>query len=58
MLGTDLIAIAIALIGSTGVMILAIRKNVQLEKENAWLRERVNNLRQQVSTVVDKELGV
>jgi hypothetical protein len=58
MLGTDLIAIAIALIGSTGVMILAIRKNVQLEKENAWLRERVSNLRQQVSTVVDKELGV
>ena len=58
MLGTDLIALAIALIGSTGVMILAIRKNVQLEKENAWLRERVNNLRQQVSTVVDKELGV
>ncbi len=58
MLGTDLIAIAIALIGSTGVMILAIRKNLQLEKENAWLRERVSNLRQQVSTVVDKELGV
>jgi len=58
MLGTDLIAIAIALIGSTGVMILAIRKNMQLEKENAWLRERVSNLRQQVSTVVDKELGV
>ncbi len=58
MLGTDLIAIAIALIGSTGVMILAIRKNMQLEKENAWLRERVSTLRQQVSTVVDKELGV
>lgn len=54
MLGTDLIAIIIALVTSVSVMIIAIRKNAELERENAWLRERVSNLRKQVSTMVDK----
>ncbi len=40
-----------------GVM-MHIDFETDLEKENAWLRERVSTLRQQVSTVVDKELGV
>ncbi len=51
MLGTDLIAIAIALIASVGVIIITIRNNAQLERENAWLRERVSNLRKQVTKI-------
>lgn len=58
MLGTDLIAVMIALIASVGVMIITIRNNAQLERENAWLRERVTSLRKQVATVVEKDMSV
>jgi len=58
MLGTDLIAVMIALITSVGVMIITIKKNAGLERENAWLRERVTSLRKQVATVVEKDMGV
>jgi hypothetical protein len=54
MLGTDLIAVMIALITSVSVMIIAIKRNAQLEKENAWLRERVTNLRKQVANMVER----
>jgi hypothetical protein len=54
MLGTDLIAVMIALITSVSVMIITIKRNAELERENAWLRERVSNLRKQVSTMVEK----
>jgi cell division protein FtsB len=56
MLGTDLIAVMIALITSVGVMIITIKKNAELERENAWLRERVSNLRKQVFNMVDKNV--
>ena len=58
MLGTDLIAVMIALITSVGVMIITIKKNAELERENAWLRERVTSLRKQVATVVEKDISV
>ena len=58
MLGTDLIAVMIALITSVGVMIITIKKNAELERENAWLRERVTSLRKQVATVVEKDMSV
>lgn len=58
MLGTDLIAVMIALIASVGVMIITIRNNAQLERENAWLRRRVTSLRKQVATVVEKDMSV
>lgn len=58
MLGTDLIAVMIALITSVGVMIITIKKNAGLERENAWLRERVTSLRKQVATVVEKDMSV
>jgi hypothetical protein len=51
MLATDLIAVIIAIIAPLIVMFIAIKRNAQLEKENAWLRERVSNLRKQVSEV-------
>ena len=54
MLGTDLIAVMIALITSVSVMIITIKRNAELERENKWLRERVSNLRKQVSTMVEK----
>jgi hypothetical protein len=58
MLGTDLIAVMIALVTSVTVMIITIKRNAELERENAWLRERVTNLRKQVATVVEKDMSV
>lgn len=49
MIATDLIAVIIAIIAPLIVMFIAIKQNVQLQKENAWLRERVVNLRKQLS---------
>jgi hypothetical protein len=54
MLATDLIAVLIAIIAPTMVMVITIKKNMQLERENAWLRERVSNLRKQVSNMVER----
>jgi hypothetical protein len=58
MLGTDLIAVMIALVTSVTVMIITIKRNAELERENAWLRERVTSLRKQVATVVEKDMSV
>jgi cell division protein FtsB len=54
MIATDLIAVVIAIVSPLIVMGLTIKKNAQLEKENAWLRERVTNLRKQVSNMVER----
>jgi uncharacterized protein YxeA len=48
-LGTgDIIATIIALLGALIVMGLAIKENIRLNGENAWLRQRVRQLNKQV----------
>lgn len=48
-LGTgDIIATIIALLGALTVMGLAIKQNIALNGENAWLRQRVRQLNKQV----------
>jgi hypothetical protein len=50
-LGTgDIIAIIIALLGALTVMGLAIKENISLNGQNAWLRQRVRQLNKQVET--------
>jgi len=50
-LGTgDIIATIIALLGALTVMGLAIKENIKLNGENAWLRQRVRQLNKQVET--------
>jgi hypothetical protein len=50
-LGTgDIIATIIALLGALTVMGLAIKQNISLNGENAWLRQRVRQLNKQVET--------
>ena len=44
-LGTgDIIATIIALLGALTVLGLAIKENIRLNGENAWLRQRVRQL--------------
>lgn len=48
-LGTgDIIATIIALLGALTVMGLAIKENISLNSDNAWLRQRVRQLNKQV----------
>jgi hypothetical protein len=50
-LGTgDIIATIIALLGALTVIGLAIKENIKLNGENAWLRQRVRQLNKQVET--------
>ena len=58
MIASDYIAIIIAIVAPVVVMLLTIKQNARLEKENAWLRERVTSLRKQVATVVEKDMSV
>ena len=49
-LGTgDIIATLIAIVGALTVMGLAIKQNISLNSENAWLRKRNQELKKQVS---------
>jgi len=49
-LGTgDIIATIIALLGALTVMGLAIKQNISLNGENAWLRKRNKELKKLVS---------
>jgi len=48
-LGTgDIIATIIALLSALTVLGLAIKENIKLNSENAWLRHRVRQLNKQV----------
>ena len=48
-LGTgDIIATIIALLGALTVMGLAIKQNISLNSENAWLRKRNKELKKQL----------
>jgi len=58
MLFTDIIAVVIAITALIILQIVSIRKVAHLEKQNAWLRERVTSLRKQVATVVEKDMSV
>jgi len=58
MIASDYIAIMIAIVAPLIVMLLTMKQNARLEKENAWLRERVTSLRKQVATVVEKNMSV
>ena len=58
MIASDYIAVMIAIVAPLIVMLLTIKQNARLEKENAWLRERVTSLRKQVATVVEKDMSV
>ena len=58
MIASDYIAIMIAIVAPLIVMLLTMKQNARLEKENAWLRERVTSLRKQVATVVEKDMSV
>jgi uncharacterized protein YxeA len=50
-LGTgDIIATIIALLGALTVMGLAIKENIALNSQNAYLRQRVRQLNKQVET--------
>jgi uncharacterized protein YxeA len=50
-LGTgDIIATIIALLGALTVMGLAIKENIALNGQNAYLRQRVRQLNKQVET--------
>jgi uncharacterized protein YxeA len=50
-LGTgDIIATIIALLGALTVMGLAIKQNISLNGQNAYLRQRVRQLNKQVET--------
>jgi hypothetical protein len=49
-LGTgDIIATLIAIMGALTVMGLAIKQNIALNSENAWLRRRNSQLKKMVS---------
>lgn len=58
MIASDYIAVMIAIVAPLIVMLLTMKQNARLEKENAWLRERVTSLRKQVATVVEKDMSV
>ena len=58
MLFTDIIAVVIAITALIILQIVSIRKVAHLEKQNAWLRERVTSLRKQVAPVVEKDMSV
>lgn len=45
---TEIIGIIIALLGALTVMGLAIKENIRLNSENAWLRNRNKQLKQQL----------
>jgi len=50
-LGTgDIIATLIAIVGALTVMGLAIKENIALNGQNAYLRQRVRQLNKQVET--------
>lgn len=53
MLLTDMIAVTLALIAGGILSLSLVRANSRLEKENAWLRARVHDLRKQVSNAVE-----
>jgi hypothetical protein len=51
-LGTgDIIATIIALLGALTVMGLAIKQNISLNSENAWLRKRNKELKKQLDSL-------
>jgi hypothetical protein len=51
-LGTgDIIATIIALLGALTVMGLAIKQNISLNSENAWLRRRNKELKKQLDNL-------
>ena len=54
MLGTDLIAIAIALVTAVGLLINTALNNARLERENRYLRKKVREMRKQIDTMVER----
>jgi hypothetical protein len=53
-LATDIIAISIALVSATGLLIHSARLNARLEKENRYLRNKVREMRKQMDTMVER----
>jgi len=49
MQATDYIAVIIAIVGALTVMGYAIKENIRLNDENAWLRNRNRELKKLVS---------
>ena len=54
MLVTDILAITIALVSATGLIIHSVRVNAQLERENRYLRNQVKEMRKQIANMVER----
>lgn len=54
LLPTDLIAVTLGMIGALILVFNLARTNTRLERENAWLRSRVRDLRKQVEISVER----
>lgn len=54
LLPTDLIAVSLGLISALILVFSLARTNTRLERENAWLRSRVRDLRKQVEISVER----
>lgn len=51
---TDMIAVTLALVAGGILSFSLMRTNSRLERENAWLRARVNDLRKQLNNAVER----
>ena len=54
MLLTDMIAVTLALVAGGILSLSLVRANSRLEKENAWLRNAVRDMRKQIANSVEK----
>lgn len=51
---TDMIAVTLALVAGGILSFSLMRANSRLEKENAWLRNAVRDMRKQIANSVEK----
>ena len=51
---TDIIAITIALVTATGLLINTAITNARLQRENRYLRGRLNDMRKQMANMVER----
>lgn len=51
---TDIIAITIALGSAIGLLIHSVRVNARLERDNAYLRNQVREMRKQIGNMVER----
>ena len=54
MLFTDIIAITMVLVIAVGLLIHSALSTARLERENRYLRSRINDMRKQISNMVER----